>query len=68
LSEDFVQFEDGSTWGDFQAARNMLAERPQRLAFLQHLVETYDKNGDIAFASLLNEPKMDLLNTRWPGA
>jgi hypothetical protein len=53
----FVQFEDGSTWGDAQAAKDMLAARPQKLAFLRHLVETYYENGDAAFAALLNEPK-----------
>src|SRR5713101_5854846 len=53
----FVQFEDGSTWGDAQVAKDMLAARPQKLAFLEHLVEVYDENGGAAFAALLNEPK-----------
>ncbi len=53
----FVQFEDGSTWGDALAAKDMLAERPQKLAFLKHLVETYEENGNAAFTALLNEQK-----------
>jgi hypothetical protein len=53
----FVQFEDGSTWGDAQVARDLLAARPRKFAFLEHLVETYYENGDAAFAALLNEPK-----------
>jgi hypothetical protein len=53
----FVQFEDGSTWGDAQAGNGMLAERPQKLAYLKRLVETYYESGEAAFAALLNEPK-----------
>jgi hypothetical protein len=53
----FVQFEDGSTWGYDQAGKNMLAERPQKLAYLKQLVDTYYQSGDAAFAALLNEPK-----------
>jgi hypothetical protein len=53
----FVQFEDGSTWGDDQAGKGMLAERPQKLAYLKRLVETYYESGDAAFAALLDEPE-----------
>jgi hypothetical protein len=53
----FVQFEDGSTWGDDQAGKGMLAERPQKLAYLKRLVETYYESGDAAFAVLLDEPE-----------
>jgi len=53
----FVQFEDGSTWGDAQAGKDMLAERPQKFAYLKRLVETYYESGEAAFAALLNEPK-----------
>jgi hypothetical protein len=35
----------------------MLAERPQKFAYLKRLVETYYESGDAAFAALLNEPK-----------
>jgi len=45
----FVQFEDGSTWGDDQAGKGMLAERPQKLAYLKRLVETYYESGGRCF-------------------
>jgi hypothetical protein len=53
----FVQFEDGSTWGDPEAGKSMLAARPQKLAFLQHLVEAYYEKGDAGFAAALDEVK-----------
>jgi hypothetical protein len=37
----FVQFDDGTTWGDPAAGKELLAARPQKLAFLKNLVETY---------------------------
>ena len=54
----FVQFEDGSTWGDPEAGKEMLAERPQKLAFLKHLVEVYDASGEAAFTAALDETKL----------
>jgi hypothetical protein len=51
----FVQFEDGSTWGDPEAGKQMLATRPRRLAFLQHLVEIYYRDGDAALAAALDD-------------
>src|SRR5262249_24954802 len=43
----FVQFEDGATWGDptadNNAGRELLAARPEKLAFMANLVESYDK-------------------------
>ena len=53
----FVQFDDGTTWGDPAAGKELLAARPQKLAFLRNLVETYYESGEDAFAALLNEPK-----------
>lgn len=53
----FVQFDDGTTWGDPEAGRELLAGRPQKLAFLQHLVDTYYERGEDAFVAALNEPK-----------
>src|SRR5438270_6502457 len=52
----FVQFDDGTTWGDPAAGKELLEGRPQKLAFLQNLVETYYESGEDAFAALLNEP------------
>lgn len=51
----FVQFDDGTTWGDPEAGKGLLAERTQKLAFLQKLVETYYESGEDAFTALLNE-------------
>ena len=53
----FVQFDDGTTWGDPTAGKELLAARPQKLAFLINLVETYYESGEEAFTTLLNEPK-----------
>jgi hypothetical protein len=53
----FVQFDDGTTWGDPAAGKELLAERPQKLAFLKNLVETYYESGEDAFAALLNQAK-----------
>jgi hypothetical protein len=53
----FVQFDDGTSWGDPAAGKEVLAARPQKLAFLKNLVETYYESGEDAFATLLNEPK-----------
>jgi hypothetical protein len=52
----FVQYDDGSTWGDAQAGEKMLAARPQKLAFLKHLVEVYYESGDSAFTVALDSP------------
>jgi hypothetical protein len=54
----FVQFDDGTTWGDSAAGKELLAARPQKRAFLKTLVETYYESGEDAFAALLNKPKL----------
>jgi hypothetical protein len=54
----FVQYEDGSTWGNLEAAKRLLGSRPQKLAFLKHLVETYYESGQDAFDAILNDPKL----------
>jgi hypothetical protein len=54
----FVQFEDGSTWGDLEAGKQIFAARPQRLAFLKHLVEVYYDGGETSFTAALNEPTL----------
>lgn len=53
----FVQFDDGTTWGDVGAAKRLLDSRPQRLAFLKRLVDTYYEGGEAAFDAALREPK-----------
>jgi hypothetical protein len=54
----FVQYEDGSTWGNPEAGKRMLDSRPQKLAFLKHLVATYYESGQEAFDAILNDPKL----------
>ena len=51
----FVQFDDGTIWGDPAVGKELLAARPQKLAFLQKLVETYYASGEDAFNAVLNE-------------
>ena len=61
----FVQFEDGTTWGDLQTGkRQILDERPKKLAFLKHLVETFYESGEDAFNAMLNDPKLHGLERR----
>jgi len=53
----FVQFEDGSTWGNVEAGEQVLSARPKKFAFLKRLVETYYESGEDAFAAALNAPE-----------
>jgi hypothetical protein len=53
----FIQFADGSTWGDYQTGKDLMAERAKRIAILSHLVEAYDTGGETAFDAALNEPE-----------
>jgi hypothetical protein len=55
----FVQFEDGTTWGDAEAGKQLLDSRPKRLAFLKRLVELYYQSGQDAFDAALNDPALD---------
>jgi hypothetical protein len=49
----FVQFEDGTTWGHPETGKDLLAARPQKFAFLKHLVEAYYESGEDAFDTVL---------------
>jgi hypothetical protein len=51
----FVQFDDGTTWGDSTAGKDLVAARPQKFAFLKHLVETYYESGQDAFDTVLRD-------------
>jgi|SRR6516162_4796076 hypothetical protein len=52
----FVQFEDGTTWGDLQTGKRIiLDDRPKKLAFLKRLVETYYESGEDAFNAMLSD-------------
>ena len=56
----FVQFVDGSIWGDEESGKKLRAARPKKLAFLKALVETYYESGEQAFNAMLNDPKLEL--------
>jgi len=46
---EFVQFGDGSTWGDADAATNVLGLRQKTLAELDLLEHLYEQRGESAF-------------------
>ena len=61
----FVQFEDGTTWGDTTIGKQViLDDRPKRLAFLKHLAETYYESGQDAFNAILNDQKLQVPEVR----
>jgi len=53
----FVQFEDGSTVGDYQVMKDFMAKRAKNIGIIRHLVEAYDTGGEAAFAAALSEPE-----------
>jgi len=53
----FIQFEDGSTWGDYETKKDVMARRAKNMAKLAHLVEAYDTGGQTAFDAALDEPE-----------
>jgi hypothetical protein len=55
----WVQFEDGSTWGDAESGKQILSLRPRKLAFLQKLVAEYYDNGETSFTAMLNDHDLD---------
>jgi len=50
----FVQFEDGSSWGDEKAGQDMIAERPTVMAYLKKLLSANGESGEVGIASVLN--------------
>jgi hypothetical protein len=53
----FIQFEDGSTWGDNETKKDVTARRAKNMAALTHLVEVYDSGGQTAFDAALSAPE-----------
>jgi hypothetical protein len=54
----FLQFDDGSTWGDQTIAESLIAQRGDVEAYLHRLLLTYTDHGDKAFvAALQDAPK-----------
>lgn len=55
----WVQFEDGSTWGDAESGKKILSVRSRKLAYLQKLVAEYYDNGESAFNAMLKDQNID---------
>jgi hypothetical protein len=55
----WVQFEDGSTWGDAESGKQILSIRSRKLAFLQKLVAEYYDKGETSFKAMLNDQNLD---------
>jgi|SRR5882762_470143 len=55
----WVQFEDGSTWGDPESGKQILSVRSRKLAYLQKLVAEYYDNGETSFNAMLNDQNLD---------
>lgn len=54
----FIQFEDGSTWGDDETKKDVTVNRAKTMAALTHLVEAYDSGGQTAFDAALSAPAL----------
>ncbi len=52
----FVQFADGSTWGDRDEAKSALAVRRDSVKRLVHLSSVYRREGEAAFIDDLSKP------------
>ena len=55
----WVQFENGSTWGDPATGKQILSLRPKKLAYLQKLVAEYDDHGETAFNAMSQDQNID---------
>ena len=59
----FVQFDDGSTLGDEEAAKDILNQRASTLKALKQIDDVYAQQGEQGFLALLNE---DLGDSKLP--
>jgi hypothetical protein len=55
---DFVQFADGSTFGDPAGAHDALALRDTIMVGLRELLQSYADGGEEGFAAKLKEPSV----------
>jgi len=53
---EFVQFLDGSKWGDLEAESEMLQHRSDALRYLKGLERIYSGQGEEAFEEALSQP------------
>src|SRR5215831_19026130 len=56
---DWVQYSDGSSWGDLDAAARVHQERRYTLDKIQSLQKLYSEQGEKAFLDALEEPTAD---------
>ena len=56
----FVQFADGSIWGDSKLAVDLLAQRKPQKAFLERVLLAYQSQGEQAFVDQLQQEKQFL--------
>jgi hypothetical protein len=52
----FVQFDDGSSWGDSQVAADVMRKRMEGLAYLRALKAAYTTGGSEALVEALQQP------------
>lgn len=57
----FVQFTDGSTWGDLESATGDLSNRRETLAALDSLEHTYEQAGEDAFLEEFDRVDISLI-------
>ena len=55
---EFVQFQDGSTWGDDEMETEAFSDRSATLHKLESLQKVYAEQGERAFLDALEEPTM----------
>ena len=51
----WVQFADGTEWGDPKAGEELLRNRAASLLFYSQALDVYNKDGDAAFTALLSK-------------
>jgi len=51
----FVQFEDGTTWGDDKSAASVRAERAEMEVYLKRVSAAYQQGGEDAMMTVMNE-------------
>jgi len=49
----YVQFTDGTTWGDKAFGKKISARRPKEIAFLEKLLSAYENQGESVFLDYL---------------
>jgi hypothetical protein len=55
----YVQFVDGSTWGDAASGAPILLDRAELSQLLSRATDAYTKKGEAGFLQLMNDTKQD---------